>query len=208
MKKTVLLFLIIISIISCETEDDTKFYAFSNDDYNFIPTVYENNEDEILIFKNQFNEEVKIQIKTFATDKKSNGGISFTQDYSEFYFTEQIIIWLDLVNINFPNFGEGYCDQLHIIIEKKSNGTTETKLKVPSYTDHCSIWSLISYSPYNDLGNLSIGNENYNKVKVFETDTNFYLFDNSAINKLYYDFEKGIIGFDDTTNNINYRIVN
>ncbi len=217
MKKIILLFILtMISIISCETEDDTKFYTFSNEDYNFIPTVYENSGDEILIFKNQYNEEVEIQIKTFTTDKKSNGGISFSQGYSEFYYTEQIIIWLDLIDVTLTldngNFDD-FCDDFHIIIEKKSDGTTETKLDVSSYEDTsygglCSGSPLISNSPYNNLNEMSIGNKVYTKIKIFETDSNFYLFDDSTINKLYYDFKNGLVGFDDTSNNISYRIVN
>lgn len=216
MKKLLLFILIITSLLSCETEDDAKFYTFSNNDYKFIPTIYENNEDEILIFKNQYNEEVKIQIKSFRFNKKSHGGISFTQDYSEFYYTEQIIIWIDLIEVTLTVDNgniDDYCDDFHIIIEKKSDGTTETKLKIPSYVDtsfggSCSGSRLISNSPYNNLNEMSINNKVYTKIKVFETDNNFYFFNNSTINKLYFDFKNGLVGFDDTLNNINYRIVN
>ncbi|WP_299119733.1 hypothetical protein [uncultured Winogradskyella sp.] len=210
MKKNMIFCILTLVICSCEInlDDDIKYYRFSKNDYKFIPTVYQDI-DRIITFKNQQSEEVKIEVKGYNKNKKSNGGWNWAGGAStDLYYTDQIIIWLDLMDVNFPEIGDGYCDQIHITIEKRSDGTTETILKIPSYSNYCSRISLPSLSPYIELQSMSIGNVSYDSVKVFETEENFLFYDESTIDKIYYDFNQGIIGFDDTENNIQYRIVN
>lgn len=55
---------------------------------------------------------------------------------------------------------------------------------------------------------MTIDNVIYDKVKTFTTKKNYLFFNESTINKLYYDLKMGIIGFDDTVNNVEYRIIN
>jgi hypothetical protein len=207
MRLTIILSLLMLAT-SCEIKDDTAFYTFSSKDYNYIPIVYQN-VGRIITFKNQQNDEVRIEVKSYTINKKSNGGWNWVGGSStELYYTEQIIIWLDLMDVGFTDIGDGYCDQLHIIIEKRSNGTTDTSLDVPTFTSHCSSSSLNSTSPYNDLQEMIIGDITYDHVKIFETESNYLFYNESTVNKIYFDFKEGIIGFDDSENNTQYRIIN
>lgn len=210
MKNYVTYLFIFLVVFSCDIDldDNPSYYKFTQYDYKFIPTVYQD-VDRTITFKNQQNEEVQIDVKSYSINKKSNGGWNWVGGSStDIFYTDQIIIWLDLINVNFPDIGDGYCDQIHIIIEKRSDGTTETILSIPSYTTYCSSINLNSLSPYDELLSMSIGNVIYDAVKVFETDENFLFYDESTIDKIYFDFENGIIGFDDIDNNVEYRIVN
>ena len=56
------------------------------------------------------------------------------------------------------------------------------------------------------LTQMVINNKTYSKVKTITTNEYFTLYNNSHIDKVYYDMDNGIIGFDDTQNNKEFRL--
>ena len=64
------------------------------------------------------------------------------------------------------------------------------------------------FSPFENLTQMEINETNYTKVKIIIPNDYFTFYNGSQIDKVYYDFDKGIIGFDDSQNNKEYRLIN
>lgn len=211
MKKLIIIVIAFLTYSSCgdlDWDGSPEYYRFDPSDYEFIPVVY-TDIGKIFKFKNNLNEEVSIKVSVFNYNKKTNGGWNWVGGSSTpIYYTEQAFVGFDLLDVNFPNIGVGYCDQLYISIEKQKNKTLNISLKIPVYTTFCSSTNLIITSPFNDFKVMTIDNVIYDKVKTFTTKKNYLFFNQSTVNKLYYDLKMGIIGFDDMVNNVEYRIIN
>ena len=209
MKKYVIFNLLILVVYSCDIdfEEDVKYYQFTQEDYKYIPTIYQH-VGQVITFKNQEGDQISVQVKGYSENKKSNGGWNWAGGNSiDLYYTDQIIISIQLLDVEFPEIGEDYCSQIHIIIEKNKDLTTTTRLDVPYYDNACFGTHLDTTSPYNNLQNLTFDGVNYQNVTIFNTDRNLLLFNESSINKIYFDHKMGIVGFDDIGSNIQYRIL-
>ncbi len=208
-RNTLLLLGLFLSLFSCSKEDnEPPFYKFTNSDYEYIPTLYED-VGAVFTFKNELNEEVKIKVLDYTITKKSGGGLSgfFVGGGSSmsYHYFEKLEIDLEIIGVISP--------PKRISLEFYSVYKAD-----PS---RIGIWIHLPYfdggfsrknisPPFDDgLGELIIEGNNYNKVKSFN---NSYLFfktgNNYPIDKVYYDFKHGLIGFDDTENNIQFRLVN
>ena len=205
MRNLILLFAIFFSLCSCELnlDDSPEYYQFTQNDYDFIPTVY-NDVGKLFKYRNQLNEEVLIEIISYKISKEKAGG--YGSSYSLHYYQNLEILLrvknedasnpnCDFKSINFSNVNGSYFVS-HFSSKRSPNpclngGIPPERFEYPFATTE-----------------LNINGVNYNKViSIFENNAPYFspLY---TFNKVYFDFKEGIIGFDDTENNIQYRIVN
>ena len=206
MKKIITLLFISVAIISCslDLEDDTPFYKFSNSDYEFIPTVYEE-VGKVFEFENQLGSEtIHLSVLDYHIEEASGGGISFTQSYTENYKYQRLWITIDLDNLSDGGCGENV---ISFSIFKNKDDSVWDKITFPTSPNPCSGSLLWFKSPFEDFDVLAIDNRTFRKVKVINTENAFSFYDNSEIKKIYYDMKNGIIGFDDLDGK-EWRLVN
>lgn len=209
MKKIV--FLVLITLIGCSPKDDTRVYKFSNSDYNFIPTIY-SEVGQIFTFRNQFNEEVQLEVNDYYETRESGGGLSFSQGYlGELFYYDVLYISLNILEagIELEGISEDVCNTFRIRISKSSTGSLVYKIKVPSYENNsCSSSAYPFSSPFEDLNLLEIDNNFFGNVKILNSNRALNFYEDSNIDVIYFDLKEGLLGFDDTENNEEYRIVN
>lgn len=207
MKKIIFYISVSFILISCELdwEGDTPYYKFSKKDYEYIPTVYKE-VGKIFTFVNQFNDKVKIEVLKYEFTKESGGVMSLSQPYSEFNYCQVLTIRLKVLDedLNTPN-----CDSKTIIIYKGKDDYLATNFLLSTAPDPCvtgSYGERIEY-PY-ATETMMINSIKYNKVVIISNSFGFYFHKSYAFDKIYYDCKNGIIGFDDTANGIEFRIIN
>lgn len=47
----------------------------------------------------------------------------------------------------------------------------------------------------------------YSKIKILTPNDYFTFYEGSNIDKIYYDMDNGIVGFDDSQNNLEFRLI-
>ena len=206
MKRVALILL--ISLMACSVKDDTKHYKFSNSDYNFIPTVY-SEEGQVFTYRNQLNEEVQVEVSYYNKTRESGGGLSFSQGYQgELFYYEVLSIGLRFLEANVEGFPDGYCNTFQIRISKTAFETIFYKVSIPSYENNTCYGNGFNFgSPFEDLQLFEINDNVFGNVRVFHTNRAPNFYEDSAIDIVYFDLKNGILGFDDTTNNLQYRLV-
>ncbi|MEZ4779970.1 MAG: hypothetical protein R2786_11395 [Flavobacteriaceae bacterium] len=198
MKKIVLL--AVISLLGCgPVEEEIPFYKFDEVDFNFLPTIYENL--DAVRFKNELGEEIILDVNLYRISKERVGGLSLGGNSSPLVDVNKFEIKLRL-------HGEE-CSFFYFYTYKGPHGV-KSWFDISSY----SCGGSTSYSTFNfevpyPISQLQIGNKTYEKVLIIE---DAYSTSESIIpyeiNRFYFDLEYGIIGFDDSESNINFRIVN
>lgn len=207
MKRIFFVSFIIVAFVSCSMdfgEDEPPFYKFTNSDYEYIPTAYEE-VGKVFAFKNQLNADViNLRVLDYYFEKASGGGMSFTQSYSEYYYYQRL--W---ITIGLEDLGGGGCEgnSIRFSIFKNKNGSVWDKIIFPTSPNPCSAALLWFKSPFEDFNELTVNDVNYRKVKVITTENAFSFYDNSKIKKIYYDLKEGVIGFDDLDGK-EWRLVN
>ncbi|MGK0308644.1 MAG: hypothetical protein ACI8RP_001608 [Urechidicola sp.] len=211
MKKEYLLILtlIIITFCSCENDFDIfggkDYYKFTSSDNEYLFKNYKNI-GEIKKFTNQNNETFEIEVQDYRIDKESTGLLS----PGELYYYEQLVILLKLKDVN------SNCNTITILVTKNKDGTLWTKITIPSF-DRNSCGGIIYYYKHPEqieyeIIELNIGNKSYKNVLVFEADPpltkHLTFYENSTIDKVYFDLNEGIIGFDDINNDLKFRLEN
>ena len=207
MKQLIILSIAIIFLSSCQPEDNEQYLHFNNEDYGFIPQEYE----EIgknFIFKNAQNEEVIIQSQYYILTKKYESGNGFGQpNQTESYYYDDLRIELKLMNVEIPD--EQYCDIVNIHISNTFYKDLYVEVTIPYYDGQfCKPNGFKQFQPYTELTQMVINGKTYFNVKTVVPNDFFTLYNGSQIDKLYYDMDHGIIGFDDTQNNKEFRLVN
>lgn len=183
----------------------SKHYKFSNLDYEYFPEVYKE-KGKITEFVNQNNEIVTIKNDSYRIEEEvyewtlmSNGGIH-----------DELRIKLELIDANLN------CKYLDIRIEKTKNNSLFHRIAIPSMNgsscrDLVFVFDTPEITQYDKI-EMTINNRLYKNVLVFETSGSFNdyfsLYQNATIQKIYYDYRYGIIGFDDVVNNLEFRIKN
>lgn len=200
MKKLIFLFSFLISLFSCDInlDDDPKYYRFSESDFSYIPTIYEDT-GKVITFKNDLNEEIKLEVVDYNFTIEQGGGIGESKPIHTY---DKLKIELKVTDSDLN------CDFKRIEITKWG-GYLITRIITRTSSDPCTNFQITEKLefPY-EVSNMKINNITYDKVVTTFNDLQPYFSTNYSFNKVYFDFKKGIIGFDDTENNTEFRIVN
>jgi hypothetical protein len=208
MKRLIIISIIFALIVSCHPSDSETYYNFSKPDYQLIPEQYQEI-GKTLVFKNAQNEEVKIKPLFYTLNKEFESGYGFGQPtQTESYYYDDLWIEIDLLNIEIPDEPDGYCERIHIHINKSPYKGLFVDLQIPTFNEpFCSAGGFQEFSPFEGLTQMIIKDKTYSKVKIITANEYFTLYNDSHIDKVYYDMDNGIIGFDDTQNNKEFRLV-
>ena len=190
---------------SCGAEDDEgEYFKFTQEDYTYIPTVYKE-EGKIRNYINQHNDTIKIRNGSYSLEKKFAGGIINAPIPS--YHYDELRISLDLLSVKPVNY-------IQVEIWKRTVDTLGYTVKTPGYNPNVRA-SFVFYAPESmqHFTQLTTAIKTYNDVlelkasdRFFGNDSYFTLADNATFHTIYYSLKHGIIGFDDTKNNLNYRL--
>ncbi len=213
MKKTMLAFLTIFLLASCSkddnpvAEDDGKlYYKFSNSDYNLMIN-YNYTPNQIITYQNQFGDQLHFKVISNETKKSSVYNVSYIGlgSYLKYYYDNKSIR-LKIIENNAANdeyfkviyhfsISEGvFKNAINLPIWNIYNATAidETPINVSLYYTNNSI-----KTPLNINGHL------FNRVVVIDSNSNTIEPNSSGgildrnINKIYYDYDFGIIQFED-----------
>ena len=219
MKKLILL-LLIITNISCskdssEVGDGLSYFQFIQADSDkFINST---EVGKILIYKNQNNAELQFKVIQNKIEKKlESKGTFVVGSYKYFYFDEQRIQFGGVNDVTNQYYDEYYSFYISLKRYPKIFQTNPTVISSDSQ-----IISNIGVRPFDNseappiffnepIISLTINSTVYNKVRKIAIPTNPYPNVNSSLKSLtfvYYDQNKGIVGFDDVENNM-WRLQN
>lgn len=209
--------IVILSLFSCSKENESvnlnenlPYYEFNNLDFENLLLVYED-KGEIIIFKNQENEELHFRVIFSKIEKVEYRTGTFWSSYTwvEFYYDRQLIE-LELLDNVVPD------EKFRFIANKYSENFIQGGINFPLWNDNTSTGALgrpinidLDYST--SVNQVTIDGILYKKVIEFNSrfDVAPFSFGNMPRNvaKIIYDLNKGIIGFNDLENN-EWRIVN
>ncbi|EKT4553251.1 hypothetical protein JE945_002440 [Flavobacterium psychrophilum] len=219
MKKIILLLVIILNI-SC-TDDKTEigdglpYFSFLQvDNDKFISST---EVGKILIYKNQNNAELKFKVLKNKTEKQlESRGTFVVGSYKYFYYDEQRI---EMQSTLFAD-GDFCCSSSFYLSLKRWPKTYQTNPTVISQdSKFITNIGLIPFSTgvqstfldYSEpLISVTINTITYNKVRKIEITPNPFPNPNwqlPSLKSIYFDQNKGVIGFDDMQNN-EWRIQN
>lgn len=213
MKTTIFLFLIILNL-SCSNDttlvgDDIPYFQFQQSDNDkFINSTQVG---KILIYKNQNNAELKFKVVKNKTEKQlESRGTFVVGSYKYFYYDEQRI---EMQSTLFAD-GDFCCSSSFYLSLKRWPITYQTSPTVISQdSKFITNIGLIPFSTgiqstfldYSEpLINLTINAVTYNKVRKIEITPNPFPNPNwqlPSLKNIYFDQNKGVIGFDDVDNN-------
>ncbi|MEZ4874370.1 MAG: hypothetical protein R2793_02680 [Flavobacteriaceae bacterium] len=194
MKKIILIVFTILMGCTKGT-DDVPFYEFNEEDYKFLPTVYENL--NVVRFINQFDEEIILEVQLYEISKERVGGISLDGGSSPIADVSKFEVKLGLQGSE--------CSSLYFFTYKDIDSI---KSWFEINDTPCNGYSTYSFEKPYPMTQLQIGNTTYDKVLILDTDFTAAFSNEYEFNKFYFDLKSGIVGFDDTVNNIEFRIVN
>lgn len=202
MKKIIFPLLLFIIASSCiKIFDDSPYYKINKSDNNYLPTAYKE-KNKIRNYKSQDGKIIKIKNKIYSTIKNSDsaGWLQF----DTFYYFDELRVILELMDFENREIGISVC--------KISTGELIHRISLPSKEGPPYPMSFKFKTPDEyTYTTMNINNKTYNKVRIFEREDSanpIFLYENSTINKVYYDINQGFIGFDDTKNNIQFRLIN
>lgn len=204
---THILLCLFLLFCACGKEDEENYHKFTQDDYNYIPTVYKE-VGKVRHYINQHNDTIKIRSGSYALEKVFSSSVFFGEQLS--YYDE---LWIRLDFLNIIN-AVAACRYVYIEIFKQYDGTLVYEIPIPG-SNPCGRAPFTHYMPHNkqDLTELTVGTKTYNDVwelkisdKSYHSDSYFTLADNVTLHTVYYSLKYGIIGFDDTKNNLTYRL--
>lgn len=214
MKKLIIIssfifFAFVINSCTKENSDDgITYYKFVDNDFNFI---INNNyvTNQIIIYENQFGEQLHFKVISNVSKKECKySGSGFVGSFSTLdYYYDSKIIRLEIIE-NQNNYRE---DQL-INNFSKSNNIFKNAINFPTWNVINSTFydevdrpfnvSLFTYNTINNI-QMTINNHIFNKVVEINSNNNTVLQLNYGgilpknVNKLFYDYDFGIIEFDD-----------
>jgi len=206
---------ITLILVSCSTDNDVRieenlpYYEFSNTDLEKLLSVYQKKE-EIVTFQNQYNNKLRFKV-TYSKKEKveyRTGTLWSSYTWVEFYHDRQLIE-LELLENSDDN------EKIRFITVKWANAI-QGGINFPLYNDYSSIGALgrdinidIDYSA--SLNQMFVNEIFYEKVIEFNSESEeapFYFGSlKRNVNKIFYDLNNGVIGFNDLDNN-KWRIVN
>tara|TARA_B110000093_G_C12834640_1_gene352605 strand:- start:219 stop:827 length:609 start_codon:yes stop_codon:yes gene_type:complete len=168
-----------------------------------IPENY-NEEGKIISFSNNQNEEIiRFKITKYWKYEQSSGEL-FNTDY------KYERLWVDVELLDLTNDPNNF----KLLDISQGYGGEPNRMEINVYLPHFYNNQFRKYTyrffyPEEELNSMQINSNQYNKVVILNDASDYFaFFDNSTINKVYYDLEFGIVGFDDTINNIKYSLIN
>jgi hypothetical protein len=190
-------YLILIFLFSCSGDSNENFpvYEFSQNDYNNLPTVYEQ-AGTVFEYRNQTQETLKLTVSSYAISRNSGGGIGSGSRYAEY---DQLEVTLKTVGSD--------CIFSKILIAKTVNGL-KTWLHHYTSTTPCNSYVITDFDSSQALQSLEIGNRTYNKVVKITALTDVVISDSYNIDIIYYDLKDGFVAFESTSDNIRFQLLN
>ncbi len=209
MKNITIILIIFVSFYGCihyDIELNETYHKFNNDDENLIIN-YNYEVDQIITYKNQFNEEIHFKVTQNQRKKRGKweGNWVTSSTFSHYY--ESKIIRLEIVE-NEANYGD---EVVHYIFSKSYN-KFKNGINFP-------IWNVNYFSFIDEIQeDVNLHLRDYNGITKVEMNINGHLFQKvitlnsgsdlllsgslgamlpNSINKLYYDYEFGVIQFND-----------
>jgi hypothetical protein len=188
---------------ACGKEDEENYHKFTQDDYNYIPTVYKE-VGEVRHYINQHNDTIKIRGGSYFKDKLPTSPL-----YGHFYYYDKLWITLHLL---------GYSPTKYMSIEifKDANNSLVHIVQISKSESCRGSWhEYYMPSDKQELTEMTLNTKVYKNVAVLSGELlenqrddycYFFIADTVTPDKVYYSLKYGIIGFDDTKNNLTYRL--
>ena len=218
-----------ILLLSCKLNSSTPEKQ-SEAYYNFTPTdkimLLKYKKEEIIIFKNEDNDEVIFNVKDIYEEKDFyTVGMGFFTTYAASYFYydfKTIDIKVTKNNVSWGQFTLRFQKWPENAQLAKDNKYTKYPDKFYGNMNYLPLWNgqtgKESWSSYgcninydNPTSTMSIGNKTYFDVLTINSGSNTPVILNPTmtrdVNIIYYDKKNGIIGFDDL-NNKHWRLQN
>lgn len=217
MKKILILSILVSSIISCnENQDldnlDLPYFQFKTEDESNFLVLPELNKK--IIFENQNNEELVFEVVKSENNKELHLTGSFVYGSTKYFYYDEQKIYLRSTLFDLEDTRR----YLEIKLYRwpiRFNDGRNGKQRVIS--NESQLITNINYAPFNNKGqhinvsylnkmNLFINGVEYNKViKVDLTNTESISnnwWDIPSLDYIYFDINKGVLGFDDKQGNI------
>lgn len=183
---------------------DTNYYKFTAEDQEFLLSRYKE-KGRITEFINQHNETVRFENSEYFINKESNG--SLLSSVNRYKYDK---LW---IQITLVDKGRS-CATLRIQVSKRDDNSLIEHISIPSDTGISCLAAGFQFTLPDALEipktNLNINGKTYTDVLIFEVSDaiikQYTLYKDAQIHKVYYDLKEGVIGFDDTINNLQYRI--
>lgn len=210
-------FVFVTNSCTKENSDNGKtYYRFVNNDYNYIIN-YNYKPEQIIVYENQFGEQLHFKVISNISEKTgqySTDFVGFSGSSLDYYYDNKTIR-LEIIE-NQSNYPE----DLVIYNFSKSVDVFKSGINFP-------IWNVRSSYYYDEIDRpFNIGLTSYNSIAKNQMNINGHLFkkvvaieSNSSvstnscyagllknhINKVYYDYDFGIIAFNDL-NGDNWKV--
>lgn len=217
LKKVILSLLLIISFlgsISCSDNNNTEslypYYKFSEQDKQML-TSYDYTKDKVITYQNQDGEQLHFKVISNELKKYGYYTGTFSSTGSLDYYYDSKIVRFEILE-NQDKFDE---EQV-IYVFSKSEDIFKIGIKFP-------IWNINSNTFIDELDRpininliqfvnatkvqMTVNGHQFQKVVAIETNTNDVLPNNwggdlpNNVNKVYYDFDFGIVQFNDINGN-------
>ncbi len=179
MKKIMIITVCLFSLVSCEVKifDDPIYYRFTNENFEYIPTVYDDN-GKIIKFKNQFEEEVKLEILDYRITKKED---SWTSSKPYHYYQ---LLTIELKVVDEAN-ANSTCDLKTILISNWAGYYFITRFYFSNAPDPCNNGGSLERLEYPyQVNQMVVNSINYDKVVITTGgyfDDNIWLTNNGGI---------------------------
>ncbi len=209
--KNIILLISLLVLTSCYNDDgeDITYYKFNQED-EVLLIKYDYISNQIITYENQFGEQLHFKVISNERKKRgyyTRGTFSGGGGYLSNYYNSKIIRFEILENSSYEDYSKvNY-------IFSKNNGTFTNGINFP-------MWNLVHFGFINEIqDNINIPMIDYNNIEKLQMSINGHLFLNTVIidsgsnesdsssafgsllqnvNKIYYDFDFGIVQFVDT----------
>lgn len=214
-------------MLSCTTNKNNiiTYYKLKEADFNHIPIAYKA-PNKLVYFKNKSNKIISFKVNYFTISKHKYVEGRFDFKAPEIYYYDKLRISLSPLDVknehhkddDNENYDENKfrCEAIIIEISKGKNTLLQKVMLPLSHgldTKHLCMkrenrFRVPAASAYDTTTTMVIHGNTYHKVRVLKTEKMHYfsLYNNVEIHNVYYDFKKGLLGFD-TSENLQYRIV-
>ena len=210
----------ILAFLSCKkniNDNSLPYYQFTQEDKSKLLVSYDIGKE--LIYKNQNNQEIRFKVISSVNGQTSYSTGTFWGNYVQvqFYYDRQEVMM---------QYAEGYtssnCDitleryplASDYQIQNPVMGTQAfiTYIQFPlwnTYRDSLSLNNTIFIDFNSGTTSMTINGKTYSKVRILQSGSTQILEPNNTlpllpknVNKIYYDQNAGIIGFDDVNENM------
>jgi hypothetical protein len=207
-----LLFLGIFELVSCskEPEDNHPYYKFNDSDLNLIIN-YNYIENQIITYENQFGEKLHFKVMSNIFKKESKySGSGFVGSYSSLdYYYDSKIVRLEIVenesNYRYNQVIYNFSKSQNIFKNTLNNPIWNTESSSTFYDDVDRPFNIeLNIYNSNNKIQLNINGHTFNKIVEINSNNNTTTFPpiygallTKNVNKVLYDYDFGIVEFED-----------